>query len=134
MRSGIFNFLSYRDPNLLGSIQNYDGTADFLRDLALSKEELVKSIIGAIGNIDQYRLPDAKGYTAMARYLTSVDDEYLQQYRDEVLTTTEDDFKALARVLDQVKEKGQVVVLGSAEDIAAANQENGDWLDVKKVL
>ncbi|MBN2499182.1 MAG: insulinase family protein [Anaerolineales bacterium] len=134
MRSGIFNFLSYRDPNLLGSIQNYDGTAEFLRGLDLSKEELVKSIIGAIGNIDQYRLPDAKGYTSMARYLTGVDDEYLQQYRDEVLGTTEADFKALARVLDQVKEKGRVVVLGSAEDIASANQAHGDWLDVKKVL
>ena len=34
-------------------------------------------------------------------------------------------------VLDEVRENGQVVVLGSAEAIQEANQERGGFLDVK---
>ena len=31
--SGMFSYLSYRDPNLLKTVDVYDGTADFLRSL-----------------------------------------------------------------------------------------------------
>ena len=68
LSSGAFNFISYRDPNLIETLKNYDGTADFLRRLELSPSELVKSIIGTIGDMDGYQLPDAKGYTSMVRY------------------------------------------------------------------
>ena len=67
--SGLFSYLSYRDPNLLGTIENYDRTAGFVRDLELTDDELLKSIIGAVGQLDSYQLPDAKGYTSLARYL-----------------------------------------------------------------
>jgi len=130
--SGVFNYLSYRDPNLLGTIQNYDETAEFLRQLNLSEDELVKAIIGAIGDWDSYQLPDAKGYTSMARHLIGVTEESRQRYREEILSTTATDFHAFADVLAQVSQKGRVVVLGSPEVIDEAN-ENG-WLEVTKVL
>ncbi len=66
--SGVFNFLSYRDPNLLGTLDNYDATVTFLRNLDLSEDELVKGIIGAIGRIDGYMLPDAKGFASLIRH------------------------------------------------------------------
>ena len=135
LRSGVFNFLSYRDPNLLGSLENYDGTGQFLRNLDLSSDELLKSIIGAIGTIDAYMFPDAKGYTSMQRALTNLTDEFLQQYRDEVLATTQADFKAFSDVLDAVGENGQVVVLGAQEAIQVANDEmGGDWIDIQQVM
>jgi Zn-dependent M16 (insulinase) family peptidase len=133
-RSGVYTYLSYRDPNLLSTLQNYDGAARFLRDLRLSKDELVKSIIGAIGVLDAYQLPDAKGYTSMQRHLAGDTDAMRQKMRDEVLATTGEDFKRFADVLDQVNEQGLVVVLGSQEAIEAANAEHGAWLQVRKVL
>ncbi|MCF6278567.1 MAG: insulinase family protein, partial [Anaerolineales bacterium] len=123
MKSGLFNYLSYRDPNLLLTLENYDGTTQFLKDLELSDEELSKVIIGAIGGLDSYRLPDAKGYTSMSRYLTNISDEFLQQYRDEALATTQEDFKAFGTVLGKAKTVGQVVVLGSREAIEKANRK-----------
>lgn len=60
---GVFTFLSYRDPNLLKTLDVYDGTGDFLRGLELDNEALAKAIIGTIGDVDSYQLPDAKGYT-----------------------------------------------------------------------
>jgi Zn-dependent M16 (insulinase) family peptidase len=132
--SGLFSYLSYRDPNLLGTLENYDGTVQFLRDLDLSQEELVRSIIGAIGRIDAYQLPDAKGYTSLVRYLIRESDEERQRLRDGALGTTVADFLAFADVLERIREQGHVVVLGSKEAIDEANAVRGSWLEVTKVL
>lgn len=132
--SGTFTFLSYRDPNLLTTIDNYDKTVNFLNELELSADELKKSIIGTIGNMDAYQLPDAKGWTSMLRYLTRYTDEERQRIRDEVLGTTAVDFKQFARVLAELNQAGEVVVLGSAEAIEKANKEKAGFLEVKKVM
>jgi Zn-dependent M16 (insulinase) family peptidase len=132
--SGVFSYLSYRDPNLLGTLDNYDQTSQFLRELELSEDELVKSIIGAIGRLDAYQLPDAKGYTSMSRYLTGESDEGLQHLRDQVLSTTSNDFRAFGNVLERLNDNGLVVVLGSQEAIDEANATRDGWLDVTKVL
>ena len=133
-QSGLLCYLSYRDPNLLSTLETYDRTSDILRGLELSEDELVKSIIGAIGRIDAYQLPDAKGYTSMYRHLIGDDDERRQRLREQVLSTTPADFRLFAQALDHVTRHGQVVVLGSAEAIAQANAVRGPWLEVNRVL
>lgn len=55
------------DPNLLDTLEAYDGTVDFLKSLELDKDALTKAIIGTMGDLDAYQLPDAKGYTALSR-------------------------------------------------------------------
>ncbi|MCA9971221.1 MAG: peptidase M16, partial [Anaerolineales bacterium] len=131
-RSGVWSFLSYRDPNLRATLDTYDATADFLRSLHLPDDELTKGIIGAISQLDAYQLPDARGYAALVRHLLGETDADRQQYRDEVLGTTPADFAAFADVLAGVQAHGQVVVMGSADAIAAANPDG--WLQVSKVL
>jgi Zn-dependent M16 (insulinase) family peptidase len=133
-RSGVLNYVSYRDPNLLNTLDNYDRASQFLRQLELSDDELTKGIIGAIGDMDAYQLPDAKGYTSMLRYLAGSTNEARQRRRDEILGTTRADFKAFADVLEQVRDKGLVVVLGFQAAIEAANAARLGWLDVLKVL
>lgn len=61
--TGVFSYLSYRDPNLLKTLDVYDGTDSFLRELELDDDTLTKAIIGTIGDVDAYQLPDAKGYS-----------------------------------------------------------------------
>ncbi len=134
MHSGTYTFLSYRDPNLLASLDNYDATAGFLRTLELSDAELGKSIIGTIGDLDAYLLPDAKGWTSMTRHLIGYTDEQRQQIRDEILGTTAQDFKSFGETLEAVAKHGEIVVLGSAEAIEKANQERDGLLEVKKVM
>lgn len=131
--SGCFAFTSYRDPNLLGTIDNYDGAAAYLR-AGVGEQDLTRSIIGVIGAIDAYRLPDAKGFASLMFELTGETDETRQQRRDEVLGASGRDFAALADVLDQVARRGNVVVLGSETAIKAANDERGGFLKVTKVL
>jgi hypothetical protein len=85
--------------------------------------------------MDAYQLPDAKGYTSMARYLAGDTDEQRQRWREQILSATQADFHAFGEVLTWLNDKGLVVVLGSQEAIDQANLEHGgDWLDVKKIL
>ncbi|GIK67675.1 MAG: peptidase M16 [Chloroflexota bacterium] len=133
-RSGVFTYISYRDPNLIGSLENYDSTGNFLRQLDLPQEEVTKAIIGIIGAMDTYQLPDAKGYNSMLRYLSGDSDEKRQVRREQVLSTTVADFKAFANVLDKVAEAGEVVVLGSQESIEQANESHDGFLKVTRVL
>lgn len=124
-RSGVWTYVSYRDPNVSKSLDAYDRTAGYLRNLDLSQDELTKSIIGTIGSVDAYQLPDAKGYTSMVRYLVGDTDEERQARRDQILSTTKDDFARFADALDVVRKEGRVVVLGSPEKVTQSNNEGG---------
>jgi Zn-dependent M16 (insulinase) family peptidase len=131
--SGGFVFTSYRDPNLLETLAAYDGAAAWLRQ-GIGDQDIVRSIIGAIGAIDTYRLPDAKGFTSLMWELTGNTEENRQQRRDEILGATSADITRFADVLGEVAKAGQVVVLGSDTSIKAANAERGDFLSVTKIL
>ena len=131
--SGIFTFLSYRDPNVASTLENYDKAAAFLKSLdasRLSDNELTKAIIGAIRGMDAYQLPDAKGYTSMMRHLTGRSDAIRQEIREEILSTNGEDFLAFGEVLEKVAQSNAVAVMGSQSAIEAANLD----LEVTKVL
>ena len=132
--SGIFTFLSYRDPNLLKTLETYKETSKFLKSLKINEFELNKSIIGAIGDIDSYQLPDAKGYTAMLRYLLNVSDEERQTIRDQLLSTSSRNFNEFAEVLERLNQESNIVILGSGNSIQKANEENGEFLKISQVL
>jgi presequence protease len=133
-RAGVFAFSSYRDPNLMETLKVYDGTASFLSGADIGEAELVKSIIGVIGQVDDYRLPDAKGFVSLRRYLVGETDESLQRVRDEILSARIEDFRAFGAALAGLAATGRVVVVGSPEAIAAANAERRGFLAVSKVL
>jgi len=130
--TGVFTYLSYRDPNIASTIESYDSAAAFLKGLDASRlndNELKKSIISAIGDLDSYQLPDAKGYTSMMRYITGRSDETRQKYRDEVLSTNGEDFIAFGEALEKVAQSDAVVVLGAQ----SALEGSGVGLKVTKI-
>ncbi|MFS7956834.1 putative metalloenzyme, LuxS/M16 peptidase, peptidase M16C associated [Helianthus anomalus] len=133
-RSGVLSFLSYRDPNLLKTLNVYDGTSDFLCQLEINDDALKKAIIGTIGDLDSYQLPDAKGYTSLLRYVSGVSEEERQARHEEVLSTRPSDFKEFADVVDAIKDKGVVVAVASEHDVDAANKECSNLFQVKTSL
>lgn len=132
-RTGMFLFLSYRDPNVNGTIKNYDGASDFLSSLKLTEEELTKAVIGSIGAMDSYQLPDRKGYASALRLLTGETDELLQEKREEVLSASVKDFRELGDALETVRKEGTVVVVGGSDALKTA-QEEGLELDLETVV
>jgi len=122
--------VSYRDPNVSATIDAFDATAEYLETVTLNQDELEKSIIGAIGEIDAYQLPDAKGFTALARHLTNQDEAYLQEVRDQALATTEQDFRDLAEAIRINATHGAICVMGDQ----LAMENSGLDLELQQVL
>ena len=129
--SGMFTYLSYRDPNLMKTVANYDGTVEFLKELEIGGEELAKSIIGTMGDLDAYQLPDAKGYTALMRHLLGVKDEERQQRREEVLGTTQKDFRAFGEALEATRAPDAMVCAVTSPEAAEAAKKERPDLDFK---
>ena len=59
--SGGFIFTSYRDPNLLTTLDAYDGAAAFLNARHRRAGSASARSSASSATIDAYRLPDAKG-------------------------------------------------------------------------
>jgi len=131
--SGVYTFLSYRDPNIDATIENYDKAGDFLKtldDKHLSENEIKKAIIAAIGELDSYQLPDAKGYSSMVRYIIGRTDEMRQKIRNEVLSTNGEDFIAFGDILEKAAKSNAVVVIGSQDAI----EKSKTGLKVTRIL
>ena len=120
--SGSFAFVSYRDPNVERTLGIYDDTARYLQNIDLSPLELERGVIGAIGDLDVYQLPSAKGSSSFYRHLIGDTRELRQQMREEMLATNIDDFRALGAVMAKVAESGNICLLGGAavEEFAKA--------------
>ena len=108
--SGQFTFLSYRDPNLVKTLDIYDATPGWLTTLDLDADALTRAIIGTVGDLDAYQLPDSKGYTALMRHLLRVTDDERKQRREEVLGTTLADCKRFGEALACVNDPAKATV------------------------
>ena len=128
--SGGFTFVSYRDPNLLATLDVYDRTARFPAQAELDDAELTRNIIGTIGDVDIYRLPDAKGFASMQRYLIGDTDETPPAHARGDSRDHRRGLPQLRRALAEVAAHGRVAVLGSEQAIAAANKERPGLLTV----
>ena len=132
--TGIFTMVSYRDPGLSATIDIFDNTTEYLKTANLSDSEVIKCIIGVIGDIDSHMLPDAKGYASMLRTLNGNTEEIRQQRRNEVLKTERAHFTAFSDILNQFKDRGHIKVLGGQESIDEAKKGNYGMLTLVKVM
>ena len=120
---GTLTCASYRDPNVHDTLDAFDGMADYLRTFTPDKAQLTQAIVGAVGDLDAYLLPDAKGARSLTRWLTHDTDDLRARMREEMLGTTATHFRQFADVLAAAKDTAAVCVLGGskAEAAAAAN-------------
>ncbi len=118
--SGTLSQGSYRDPNVEKTLEAFDGTAAYLKNASLSKRDLTLAIVGAIGDLDTYLLPSAKGTASLMRHCTKDDNVRRAALRDEILSTTAKHFTDFADIMDEVARTGRICVLGGqkAEDAA----------------
>ena len=124
--SGVFNFLSYRDPHVLRTLDACDNAAAAMAQYRPGRDEVTRAIIGAIGSLDSYQLPDAQGYTSLMRHLVGLSDELRQENREQVLATSGADLNRFAEALASVRDHGDIVVLGAAGALQAAGEERAD--------
>ncbi|MGN0422743.1 MAG: insulinase family protein [Lachnospiraceae bacterium] len=121
-RIGEGYFVSYRDPNLKRTIEVYEGIVDYLKSFTVSDRDMTKYIIGTISNIDQPMTPATKGERSMNLYMNKVSADMIREERSQILDATQDDIRALYRVVEAVLKADQLCVVGS-EDKIEENKE-----------
>lgn len=126
-REGVVGFLSWRDPNLLKTLDVYNRAGDYLQKINLPADALEKAIIGAIGQIDKYMLPDMKGRVSLIRHIAGMTDAMRQQRRDELFATSNADFHRLGAVLSDIADKGKSVAVASPDALEKANSQGGKF-------
>ena len=117
--SGQVYFGSYRDPNLASTLENFKGTPGFLETLDIDDDEMTRFIIGTISGMDRPQTPSQRGSTAIARYLTKVDQNQLQAERDAVLSTTVEDVKTYQKMVTDILDNSPICVYGNEEKLKA---------------
>lgn len=118
--SGLLTMLSYRDPGVLPTLEAFAQAGPFLAGLDISPDELERTVIGAVGDIDAYQLPDAKGYGALLRHWAGDTEAIRQSIRDEVMGTTLADLRRCGEVMEAAMRDAPVVALGSPESLEKA--------------
>ena len=116
-KAGDSYFVSYRDPNLKKTMDTFEKTGDYLRSFTADERTMTKYIIGAISDLDIPMNPSAKGSRSSSAYLTNQTYEEIQKERDELLTCTQDDIRALADYMDAIMKAEAVCVVGNGQAI-----------------
>lgn len=121
-RSGSMFFGSYRDPNLKGTLEVFDKTADFLKNFDVSDREMDKYIIGTMSKIDHPLTPSIKGQLAADLCLRGITYEDRQKTRDEILSTRQENIRALEKIIAACMNQNNICVFGN-ESVIKENAE-----------
>lgn len=121
-RSGDCYFVSYRDPKLKETIEVFEKAADFVENFSCDERTITKFIIGALSESDVPKNPAAKGSYALAAYMSNFTFEDEQKQRDELLSVTEEDIRALAKYIRAFMKADCLCVVGNEDKITEVEQ------------
>ena len=130
-RAGDLVFSSYRDPNLVKTLETFDGTADFLRNFNVTEREMDKYVIGTISKSDKPLTPSLKGQIAAEFCLKNITYADRQKSRNEILTVRQEDIRALAKLVADCMNRNCLCVFGNEQVL---KEHAGLFGTVKQVL
>lgn len=114
-REGDAYLVSYRDPNLAETLRVYQGIPDYLEQFDPDRRDLERYIIGTISDLDVPMNPAAAGRRSLRMYLAGITVEDLRQERKQILETTTEDIRALAKPLQAVLDQRIICAVGSSQ-------------------
>lgn len=118
-RKGHFVFHSYRDPNLVRTIDAFKAAPAFVKN---NLQTLETSILSAIRGFDKPMSPSKQFKDALERYLSGISAADLQRERTEILETNEETIGKAADTVAQILENGRCYVVGSEKEIMAVKE------------
>lgn len=131
--NGLFSFISYRDPNLLETLEVYESARkQALR--GIPERELEKAVIGTVGQIDRPMDPAGKGYAALVRHFSGLTDELRMEFRNRVLDmTSEEVVTAAEKYMALAAEKTAVAVYAPQGRLLKANEKLKEKLRIESL-
>lgn len=117
--NGNVRFISYRDPNLKETLDNYRKVVDFVSNFDADEKTMKRYIIGSIAELDQPLTLSQKGNRAFGYYFTRTKPEDIQREREAVLSTKKEDIKGYAKMIKEIVDQESYCTYGNAEKIEA---------------
>lgn len=111
-RDGSVLCYSYRDPSPEKSLKIYDQTAEFIREICQSDENLDKFIISALAATEPLISPEEEGLVADERWLSGVTEEDMKTLRQQILSADREQLNAWCKALETMAQNGAVCVVG----------------------
>ncbi len=123
--SGNAVFHSYRDPNPLNSVEVYKNTGAFIKNFALSDEEVEKYIISSIAATEPLISTASQGRSADINYLSGYTYEDKLKTRTQMLELKKEELLSLYSLFDKMKEGNSVCIVGNED---ALKELDGDYI------
>lgn len=128
---GNCSFVSYRDPNLRGTNDVFEGIPEYLEQFDVDEREMTKYVIGTMSQVDTPLTASQKGVRDTALYLTDVSLEDMQRAREEIIDCSVEDIRALATGMRKALAMNNLCVVGGESKI----EEDKDlFLNVEKIF
>lgn len=122
LKKGDVRMSSFRDPKCAATSRVFLDTAKAVEELEMSERDLTKYILGAVNELDTPLTPAKKGAESLIAYLTGTTQASLQKIRDEVLSTTVEDLRALAGRIACAMDENYICAVGNASQIEADHE------------
>lgn len=110
---------STSDPNLKETLDTFNNLSSYIKNFNPDKNQMNKYILNTVAHEDDAQPSDpfAKGKYADDMYITGVTEAERQKYRDELLSTTVDDIKSYAPMIDSIIKQNNFCVFGNKNKI-----------------
>ncbi len=120
--SGMFSMLSYRDPQLVRTLNVYNDAIDWIIAGGFSRESVTEAIIAVFSDLDKPLSPAGMGAHEFANCRQGMTHEMRNRMRKQLLSVTGED---LQRVAEQYLHKGKsaIAVLAGEGALQKANAE-----------
>lgn len=116
-KSGDAYFVSYRDPNLVKTIETYEKAAAYIAECELDERQMTQFVIGAVSELDTPMTPAIRGIYSLGGYMTKLSVEQVQKERDELLGTTQETLRALSEQVAAFMKQDNLCVVGNGKEL-----------------
>ena len=114
-----FTIVSYRDPEIKATFDEYGGLAEFLRSGSITQDDVDNYIKSTYSSYIKPHGELADAYWAADEYMSGQDNAYYNALIDEIKSTTVEDIREYADIFDRWYNDGIWFTAGNGEQINA---------------
>ncbi|HET6450675.1 MAG TPA: insulinase family protein [Spirochaetia bacterium] len=123
---GLFLMGSYRDPNIVSTLQAFTDGLRFMESGPLDAVDVDKAVIGTIGREDRPMDPGEKGFVSLQRRLHGITDDARQARRTSLLAVQRSGIAEAARELLQSAGRSCTAVIANRRSLEEAARQVPD--------
>ena len=116
-KNGDSFFVSYRDPNLVKTLETYEKAVEYIRNFNGDERTMTQYLIGAISDLDAPLTPQSKGLKSLSAYMTRQTEEDFQRERDELLEADLETIRGLAKYVEGFLQDDCICVVGASAKV-----------------